>query len=130
MNFLFDLDGTLLDTPRGIGQSVRAAFSSAAQPPDDSLSEFFAIVAGADDVKRAKPAPDLALRVAAELAANADECTVIGDSILDMGMGTAANMRTVGVTWGVNTFAELHSAGASVVVEDVESLADALTDGH
>lgn len=67
------------------------------------------------------------LRLARELNVSANGCTMIGDSIHDIAMGSAAGMRTVGVTWGVNAATELHSAMASVVVEDVESLIDALT---
>jgi len=55
---------------------------------------------GGDSVTNAKPAPDLALAAAARLGCAPEECAVIGDAPADIGMGRAAGMHVIQVSWG------------------------------
>ena len=58
------------------------------------------IFLGGDSVTRPKPAPDLALRAAADLSVTPDRTVVIGDTATDMAMGRDAGARTIQVLWG------------------------------
>lgn len=68
---------------------------------------------GGDSVSHAKPAPDLALVAAARLGCAPEECVVIGDAPADVGMGRAAGMRVIQVSWG---YARRKLAGADILV--------------
>ena len=59
------------------------------------------IVAG-DDVKEAKPHPELLLTACAHLGVDAGKTVMIGDSINDVLAARAAGMRTVLVETGYN----------------------------
>jgi phosphoglycolate phosphatase len=50
------------------------------------------------------------------------DVVMIGDSVLDIGMGLAARAFTIGVTWGVGSREQLLAAGASVVVDTYDEL--------
>lgn len=64
-----------------------------------------------------KPAPDGALRLAAELGVQPGECVYIGDTHTDMETGSAAGMITVGVLWGYRDREELLKSGAVFLAE-------------
>lgn len=57
--------------------------------------EFFACIVGADQVPRAKPAPDVVLRAAEILGLSPSECIVVGDTRYDLEAATAARMPAV-----------------------------------
>lgn len=78
-------------------------------------------------VARAKPAPDLLLLAANELAVAPEGCWVVGDATWDMRAAVAAGMMAVGVTAGSAVDdAALRAAGASVVLETLAELAGLL----
>ncbi|MCW2278607.1 HAD family hydrolase [Heliophilum fasciatum] len=87
---------------------------------------FMSFLVGADDLPRAKPFADPLLK-AAELAGTAVEnCVYVGDGPFDMQAAAAANMASIGVTWGMAAAAELEANGAGQVVDSWAALARAL----
>ena len=85
-------------------------------------------IVDASHVEHAKPEPDLLLRAAEELGVDPSKAWYVGDSTWDMGASVAAAMIPIGVTAGsaVSRLA-LEGAGAAVVVETLDEIADALT---
>jgi HAD superfamily hydrolase (TIGR01509 family) len=78
-------------------------------------------------VKHAKPAPDLLLLAARRLGQPPARCWAVGDSTWDMRAAVAAGMTAIGVTAGSAVDAEaLRAAGAALVVETLSALAAAL----
>jgi phosphoglycolate phosphatase len=82
--------------------------------PSGLLDQFCAVV-GADHGGRGKPAPDGALAAAAMIGVPPEETLVVGDSLLDVEMGLAAGMATVGVTTGTTGRDELASRATVVI---------------
>jgi beta-phosphoglucomutase-like phosphatase (HAD superfamily) len=85
-------------------------------------------IVDASHVEHAKPEPDLLLRAAEELEVDPSKAWYVGDSTWDMGASVAAAMIPIGVTAGSAVSREaLEGAGAAVVVETLDQIADALT---
>jgi HAD superfamily hydrolase (TIGR01509 family) len=81
----------------------------------------------ASHVKNAKPEPDLLLYAAKELGVDPGRCWYVGDSTWDMTSAVAAGMVAIGVTAGSAVGEDaLRSAGAAVVVPDLDALARAI----
>ena len=64
------------------------------------LFDAFACVNGAEDSTAHKPDPDPLLTAAKKLGVSPDRCVYVGDSPYDLQAAHAANMPSVGVTWG------------------------------
>lgn len=75
-----------------------------------------------EDVKRAKPDPDLFLTAAKKLHAKDVEAMVVGDSVWDMLAARRANFLGVGVLSGGYGQQELEQAGAFRVYADPEEM--------
>ena len=75
-----------------------------------------------DEVKFAKPDPDLFLRAADRLGVGAETISVVGDSVWDMLAATRARCLGIGLLSGGYGLAELESAGAYRVFEDPAEL--------
>ena len=74
-------------------------------------------------VEHAKPAPDLLLLAAEELAVEAHRSWYVGDSTWDMQAAVAAGMRPVAVLAGAAVdAAALEGAGADVVLDSLDGL--------
>jgi len=58
-------------------------------------SHLFAVVVTIDDVAQGKPAPDTFLEAARQLGVPAQDCVVLGDSVLDVEAAKAAGMAWV-----------------------------------
>jgi len=71
-----------------------------------------------DQVKRAKPDPDLFLKAAEKLGADATQAMVVGDSVWDMLAARRANFLGVGILAGGYGQQELEQAGAYRVYAD------------
>lgn len=89
---------------------------------DNGILQLFSQIIAADNVSRPKPAPDPVLQILRSLHFEADEAIVIGDMPVDIAMGRNAGCRTVGVTYGNSTRAELRAAGADVVIDNFPAL--------
>jgi pyrophosphatase PpaX len=79
------------------------------------IAASFESIVGADHPGRPKPAADGALAAVAILGVAPDRTLVVGDSLLDVEMGSAAGMRTCGVTTGTTPRQELESRADFVV---------------
>ena len=75
-----------------------------------------------DEVKYAKPDPDLFLAAAERLRGAADAITVVGDSVWDMLAATRARFLAVGLMSGGYGREELERSGAYRVFEDPADL--------
>ena len=75
-----------------------------------------------DQVKYAKPDPDLFLAAADRLGANIEHCVVVGDAIWDMLAARRARALGVGLLSGGYGQEELERAGAARVYEDPADL--------
>ena len=94
---------------------------------DAGLTSLFEVIAGHDRVPRPKPHPDLAWLVLQELGAQADEAVLVGDSALDIGMARAAGLRSIAVTYGAQSEAELRAAGPTWVAGSFAAVIEALS---
>ena len=84
-------------------------------------------IVDASHVEHAKPEPDLLLRAAEELEVHPERAWYVGDSTWDMAAAVAAAMIPIAVTAGsAATNDALRGAGAAVVVERLDEIADAL----
>ncbi|WP_027718138.1 HAD family hydrolase [Desulfovirgula thermocuniculi] len=72
-----------------------------------NLGEYMDVVVTAHDVERHKPLPDPVLKALEALAVGAAEAVYVGDSPYDVQAGKAAGVKTLGVTWGLSSAAEL-----------------------
>jgi len=85
-------------------------------------------IVDASHVEHAKPEPDLLLRAAEELGVDPSRAWYVGDSTWDMVASVAAAMIPLAVTAGSVVSREaLEGAGAAVVVDTFDEIADALT---
>lgn len=75
-----------------------------------------------------KPHPAMLLAAMAEAGMRPDESIMIGDTHFDIGMGVAAGVRAIGVSWGYHGKAELLNAGAAGVADDAAHLQALLYD--
>jgi HAD superfamily hydrolase (TIGR01509 family) len=75
-----------------------------------------------DQVRHAKPDPDLFLAAAARLGVPAERSTVVGDSVWDMLAATRARSLGIGLLSGGYGMEELERAGAYRVFEDPADL--------
>lgn len=69
-----------------------------------------------------KPHPHMLERNLAVLGVDRGEALMIGDTGHDIGMGRAAGVYTIGVTWGFHTPDELREAGADEIVSSFAEL--------
>ena len=80
------------------------------------------VVVTRDDVKYAKPDPDLFIAAAARLGVSIEHCVVVGDSIWDMLAARRCRSLGVGLLSGGYGMDELERAGALRVYEDPADL--------
>lgn len=85
------------------------------------LKDYFYAVRTADCCP-SKPHPAMALECMEELGADATRTTLVGDALFDMQMATAAGVRSLGVSFGVESIEALYGAGAYDVVESFPAL--------
>lgn len=84
--------------------------------------DVFQCVRGQKEGIPRKPDPAGALLMAQTLGADPEETLYIGDSEVDIETGHAANMRTIGVSWGFRGRAGLEAAGAETIVDSPEEI--------
>ncbi|MFJ8797142.1 HAD family hydrolase [Streptomyces sp. NPDC102487] len=112
----------------GIATSKISSSAIALLEATGILDRFDTVVCH-DMVERGKPHPDMALRALADLGATAPRSWYVGDTVTDMTMARAAALRTVGVSYGVDSAAALTAAGADHVVADFPAVIRVLLHG-
>lgn len=80
-------------------------------------------IQGVTQTELRKPNPMIALEIAAELKMAPADMFFVGDSEIDIDTGHHAGMKTIAVTWGFRSEAELISAQPDHLVSDPEQVA-------
>ena len=86
----------------------------------------FAEVLGNHENLPHKPDPAGALEIAKALGIAPEDCTIIGDSTMDLDTAINAGMKSIAVPWGYHDRERLKEA--DVIVETMEQLAAALSE--
>ena len=86
------------------------------------LEDYVGMVVSANDVQHHKPHPEPVQKILAALGVMPDEAVVVGDASYDILMGRNAGCRTVGVTYGNQSAADLRAAGADMLIDDFAQL--------
>ena len=86
------------------------------------LEHYVSMVVSSNDVEHHKPHPEPVQKILAALGIAPEEAVVVGDANYDILMGRAAGCRTVGVTYGNQTAADLRAAGADHLIDDFADL--------
>jgi HAD superfamily hydrolase (TIGR01509 family) len=128
----FPAAAALLRRARAGGLAVVLATSSPADQLEAQLRHLGADEAidgktTADDVKSAKPDPEVYLEAMARFAVDPDRAVAVGDSVWDVEAARAAGIGCVGVETGGFSRHELSEAGALHVYRDVRELLDLFT---
>lgn len=84
--------------------------------------DTFDFVLGEVDFIDRKPAPDMALEVAANLGVDPRNCLFVGDSIVDVQTAKNANMPICAVTYGFQSEEKLLSENPEYTVHDVHGV--------
>ena len=79
------------------------------------LEEYFDVILSAEDVKAAKPNPDIFIRAAEGLNVGAQECLVVGDSVFDVMAAKEAGIKTVAIASNPFQMKEIRSLGVPVI---------------
>ena len=87
--------------------------------------DFFQTIQAAD-MAPSKPHPAMLLQALAATNARPEDALFVGDTTYDMEMARAANVRSMGVSWGYHGAERLAAAGASCVASTVDELRDHL----
>ena len=72
--------------------------------------------------KRHKPLPDPVFKALDMMEATAAEAFFVGDSHFDLEAGKASGLRVLGVSWGIDSTAELMRYGPEGVLESWDDL--------
>jgi HAD superfamily hydrolase (TIGR01509 family) len=91
------------------------------------LPKSLPVVTG-DDVKNAKPAPDIFLLAAEKLGVSISDCIIVGDSPWDLLAGRRMKALGVGLLCGGYAKEELERAGAHLVYDDPAELLENLAE--
>lgn len=109
----------------GLGVTVAIASSRSRQSLVEYVEQYgivdcIACIVASDDVEKAKPAPDMVLKVLADTGGKPESALTVGDMTYDIDMGKAAGTKTCGVTYGNGTLLELSSA--DFLIDDFSEL--------
>ncbi|MGF3523040.1 MAG: HAD family hydrolase [Candidatus Bathyarchaeia archaeon] len=86
------------------------------------LDGYFADVFTALDTEKPKPSPDALIKAAKALSAQTHECAIVGDSIIDIQAGKAAQTSTIAVLSGLYSQGELAKTKPDLMVNDITAL--------
>lgn len=86
----------------------------------------FDVVVTGDDVSRGKPDPEGILAALDALGVAAAQAVMVGDGPVDVRAGQAAGTRTVGVSHGLHSVAELEAVAPDHLVASLVEVADLL----
>ncbi len=98
--------------------SSRASQSLQGFVRDLKLEQCISLVMSCEDVKNAKPDPEMVCKTLNITGHAPEEAIVIGDTKYDILMGKNANCTTIGVTYGNGSREEMEEAGADFIIDD------------
>jgi N-acetyl-D-muramate 6-phosphate phosphatase len=90
------------------------------------LMPYFKVVVTAQTCLHTKPFPDPVIYAAQALGLEADQCVMVGDTIVDVISGRLADAQTIAVLCGFGTHSELERAGADLVLSSTADLVQLL----
>lgn len=86
------------------------------------ISDYFPVVLGGDSVAHKKPAPDMLLSAAEQLATPITHSLLVGDSITDVRTARNAGCPVVCVPYGYNHGQPIEQAGADALIDALDAL--------
>jgi HAD superfamily hydrolase (TIGR01509 family) len=86
------------------------------------LLPYFIAVITTLDVKKPKPHPEAIIKAAQQLGVPIHNCAIVGDSIIDIQAGKAANAKTIAVLTGLYTRQELENEKPDLIIRDINKL--------
>jgi phosphoglycolate phosphatase len=89
-------------------------------------TECFEIIRGHLDGTPTKPDPTSVLAILEEMKLSPNDVLYVGDSGTDMATAAAAQLASVGVTWGFRNRQELEDTGAGNIIDRAAELLDLL----
>ena len=95
-----------------------------------NLVHYFALVVGAEEVKKHKPDPEAVLFSLEKLGIAGDDSVVIGDSSFDLDMARNANVDAIGVTTGIHTADYLAKSEPRFVVSSLQEVLSIILKGR
>ncbi len=94
------------------------------------LRDQFDLVIGADQVTNPKPHPEMGELILSKLGVDPAHAIMVGDTTHDLQMAAAAGLRSVAVTYGVHSEAELGSASPTWLAGSFDEVVRCLTAGR
>jgi len=91
------------------------------------LKHFFDYVLCGNELKRAKPHPDILLKIIRKLAIKKKEALYVGDMTIDVNTGKNAGIRTIAVTTGSSSRRELAKLKPFILLKNVSGLVKMLS---
>ncbi len=92
------------------------------------VRDFFDAVAGAEEVPRLKPSPDLLQLALSRLGSRSDEALYVGDHPVDVAAANAAGLAVVCVATGFWSRGELERLNPAAVIRNLDELLSLLRD--
>ncbi|WP_081754165.1 phosphoglycolate phosphatase [Catenovulum agarivorans] len=90
------------------------------------IAEFFAASLGGDSLPEKKPSPQPLLHICQQLNAKVENTIMIGDSHNDILAAKAANMQSIGLTYGYNYGEDINKHKPEWVFENFADIAELL----
>jgi phosphoglycolate phosphatase len=95
-----------------------------------SISAYFSLVVGSQDVSNHKPHPEAVHHTVDKLGMSHHEAVVIGDSIYDLDMARNAGVDAIGVTTGIHTKEILAKAEPREIVGSLAEVTQIIINGR
>ena len=86
------------------------------------LLPYFEVVVTAQTCQHTKPFPDPVIYAAKALGLKAEQCVMVGDTIVDVVAGRSAGAQTIAVLCGFGTQRELERAGADLILSSTAEI--------
>ncbi|MBR4844610.1 MAG: HAD family hydrolase [Alistipes sp.] len=121
----------LLRKLQSMGIKLAVASNKFQHGTDRLVAKFFGdidfvAVEGNREGAPLKPDPEIVNNILRIAGINREECVMVGDSSIDIRTAKAANIDSIGVSWGFRFAEELYDAGATIVATTMEELERAL----
>lgn len=95
-----------------------------------SINHLFDLCIGGDSLEEKKPSPLPLLHVCEVLNVSPSQCVMVGDSKNDILAAKAANMRSIGLTYGYNYGQDISIFHPDWVMDDIGNVLDILSPSH
>ena len=86
------------------------------------LAQYFTYILTARDTRKPKPSPEALIKALKAIDVQICDCTIVGDSVIDVNAGKAAGARTVAVLSGLYTKQELDKLNPDLILENATQL--------